>query len=205
MFSQEQIKRIEYISNLPAEEQSAELREFLKELSPEQIEYLRKQQRCVICSIAGKQIQASIVYEDNENMAVMDINPANPGHVMLFPKNHLEFYWQTGESLDKIAKKLSVAIIQAVKANGLNVMIANGDAAGQINRHIAVHLIPRFKDDKVSLRWDAKEVKNEDTVKIAASIAGILERESQKNEKKKEMVREQLNKEDIDELDYRIP
>ena len=68
------------------------LNEFLKTLNPEQIEFLKSQQgsQCVFCAITEGKIPAKKVYEDDSLIGALDINPANKGHVILFPKVHSE-------------------------------------------------------------------------------------------------------------------
>src|SRR3989344_1601038 len=83
-------------SKLKEEEQKKVLPEFLKKLSPEQIEYLKQQQapQCPFCLIAENKIKSKKIYEDNDIIAVLDINPANPGHTIVFPKTHYQILAQ---------------------------------------------------------------------------------------------------------------
>ena len=141
MFSKEEIKRLEEVSKLPADKRQAAVNEFLKKLKPEQIEQLKKQQTCIFCRIANRQVKASIVYEDKENMAVMDINPVRPGHVLLFPRMHTN---ALDDKLGDKVKKLSLAAIRAV--NGDDIEIKTSENAGQKDSHTALHMVPRFKD-----------------------------------------------------------
>ncbi len=46
-------------------------------------------ENCVFCKIAAGHLPASIVYEDNMVLAFMDIQPANPGHVLVVTRRHL--------------------------------------------------------------------------------------------------------------------
>src|SRR3989344_6460596 len=113
--SQERIIEIqERLKGLSPEEQQEKLNEILKELPPEELHDLTKQQ-CLFCGIAERKIDANIVYEDGIVMAVLDINPANQGHVILFPKKHHQFLFQVSdtevEHLFKIVNKISLAII----------------------------------------------------------------------------------------------
>ncbi len=142
MFSKEEITRLEEISKMPADKRQAAVNEFLKKLKPEQIEQLKKQQTCIFCGIANKQVKTSIVYEDKESMAVMDINPVRPGHVLLFPRKHTNLL---DNKFEEMVKKLSLAAIKAV--NGNDIEIKTSENAGQKDAHIALHLIPRFKDN----------------------------------------------------------
>lgn len=50
-------------------------------------------ENCVFCKIVKKEISAHIVYEDENFMAFLDINPQSPGHVQVIPKEHYRWVW----------------------------------------------------------------------------------------------------------------
>ena len=52
-----------------------------------------KDQNCIFCKIVTKEIPANIVYEDNDFLAFLDINPSSPGHTLVIPKNHYRWVW----------------------------------------------------------------------------------------------------------------
>ena len=203
MLSEEKIKKIDEISRLKPEEQQKALQDFLKTLSKDEIEFLKGQQACVFCGIAGKQIKSAIIYEDDYYIAVLEINPASPWHTILIPKGHVEFYWQLDNKADEIIKIISRTLLEVLKAEGLSIMIANGQAAGQLGKHIAIHLIPRYKDDGIKFVYQARKMSADELNKIAEKIAGrILE-----NKPKKEMgnKKEEYIIDDSDYVDERIP
>ena len=101
--SEEQTKKIREIAQLSPEEQKQVLPDFLATLSPEQLEFLQKQQgeqfqQCVFCNIASGKIDAKRIYEDEHVLAVLDVNPANYGHVLLLPKKHYQSVSQMPEN-----------------------------------------------------------------------------------------------------------
>ena len=69
------------------EEQVKELQEKIKNMSPEELKEFQKKQ-CVFCQIISGKVQSKKVYDDEKCIAILDINPANPGHVLLLPKEH---------------------------------------------------------------------------------------------------------------------
>ncbi len=204
--TEEQIKRINEISRLPPETQNEELQEFLKTLSPEQIEFLKSQQQqgCLFCKIAEGAIQSRKIYEDANFIAILDINPANKGHVLLFPKEHYESLLELPDNLNllDIAKKLSIIITKSVNAEGINLFIANGTIAGQKVPHLVIHLIPRFKDDKINFAWNPKKITDEELAQLE-----VLLREEASNiffkREEKEVVEKIEPEEDFEE--ERIP
>jgi histidine triad (HIT) family protein len=174
--SEEQIKKINEISKLNPEEQKKELPLFLATLNEEQVSFLKNQQggECLFCSISEKKIDSYKVYEDEKVMGVLDINPANKGHVIVFPKKHFQFMGELNEDLNghmfNVANKLSSKIVEKLKAGGVNIYVANGVLAGQYVSHISVHIIPRFKDDKLSFGWKGKKLDIKDFKKIVEEL-----------------------------------
>lgn len=66
---------------------------------------------CIFCKIVKKEIPAHIVYEDNEFLAFLDINPRSPGHVQVIPKKHHRWVWQVpnvGEYFE-VVKKIALS------------------------------------------------------------------------------------------------
>ncbi len=106
---------------------------------------------CIFCKIAGKEIPASIVYEDSKVLAFLDISPANKGHVLVIPRQHyvtlLEVPDSTLAEVAKVVKKVSGAVLKATKAKDFNVAQSNGNSAGQEVMHVHFHIFPRFKGD----------------------------------------------------------
>ena len=176
--TEEQIEELNEIVKLPQEEQQKKLPKFLQKLNKEQVEFLKKQQGngCVFCSIVEGKILAKKVYEDTYVMAVLDINPANKGHVILFPKYHFEILSLIKDvgHLFNIANKISSAVFEVTKAEGTNIFVANGVVAGQRVNHVLVHIIPRFNNDKVNFTWDKINVNEEEINNIAKKISEAL-------------------------------
>lgn len=106
---------------------------------------------CIFCKIINKEIQAEIIYENEDFLAMVDINPDNLGHSLLIPKKHSEnIFTITPDVLSKLGielQKISIAVKQAVSAEGININMNNEKAAGQIIFHTHFHIIPRFLND----------------------------------------------------------
>ncbi|MBU0470218.1 MAG: HIT domain-containing protein [Nanoarchaeota archaeon] len=139
------------LSNL-APEQRKELEEKLKKMSPEQLQELQKQQ-CIFCQILAGKVPSKKIYEDEVCTVIIDINPASKGHLLIMPKEHYAIMPQIPEEvvghLFLVCKHLSKALLKALKAEGTNIFIANGPAAGQRAQHTIIHLIPRKEGDLV--------------------------------------------------------
>lgn len=133
-------------------EQQEELRKKLESMSPEELKEFQKKQ-CIFCHIVSGKVAAKKVYEDDKTVAVLDINPANPGHILLLPKEHYTIMPQLPEAelnhIFMVAKHLSNALLRTLDVRGTNIIVANGPAAGQRAQHFMIHIIPRKEGDGV--------------------------------------------------------
>ncbi len=134
------------------DEQRKALEEKIKNMSPEELKEFQKQQ-CIFCQIIAGKIPSKKVYEDDKCMAVMDINPATIGHVLLLPKEHYSIMPQIPEEeighLFMAAKHISHVMLKKLKVEGTNIFAANGPAAGQKAQHFMIHIIPRRDGDGI--------------------------------------------------------
>ncbi|MBI4152310.1 HIT family protein [Candidatus Woesearchaeota archaeon] len=132
------------------EEQQKELEKKLKSLSPEELRQLQKQQ-CIFCQIISGKIPSKKIYEDPSCLAILDINPATKGHLLLLPKEHYAIMPQVPQKelghLFSVSKVLSRLQLRALHVSGTNIFIANGVAAGQRAQHFLLHLLPRKEGD----------------------------------------------------------
>ncbi len=112
---------------------------------------------CLFCSISNKTLPSHIVYEDEEVIALLDIKPVNPGHVLVLPKKHFRNFLDLPEKiaahLALVAQKISRAVKNATKSDGINISSNNEHAAGQLIFHTHLHIIPRFEGDGL-MHWD---------------------------------------------------
>jgi len=122
-------------------------------------------EKCLFCKIASGEIPSKIIYDSPNVMAFLDIKPANPGHVLVIPKEHFETLPELPENLNsallQVVKIITQAQIEVLGAQGVNVLQNNGEIAGQAVPHIHIHVIPRFKDDKIVINWAPTELKHE--------------------------------------------
>ncbi len=180
--TQEKIDSIKKeLEGLSPEEQQKKLQEILSKLPPEEREELMGgsgggggEQQCPFCLMVEGKIPVRKVYEDDVCVAILDINPANPGHTLLFPKKHYQLFAQIGDRevahLFKVANKLSVAMFESLNPIGTNILVANGPGAGQTAPHALVNIIPRFDKDEVQLAWNPKKQTDEEMDAMAAKI-----------------------------------
>ena len=113
---------------------------------------------CVFCKIVNGIEPASIVYSDGEVMAFMDISPVNLGHVLVIPKVHAaymsELDEEIGAHLFRITMRMAEAVRRSgVRCEGINLFVADGEAAFQDVFHFHFHIIPSFKGDGFGLKF----------------------------------------------------
>jgi histidine triad (HIT) family protein len=106
---------------------------------------------CIFCNIADRKAEAEIVFEDENILAFLDIQPVNFGHTLVITKKHYDnFLTVPKEELDKLihaTQFIAGAVKRGLNADGFNVISNNGNSAGQSVYHFHFHIIPRFNDD----------------------------------------------------------
>jgi histidine triad (HIT) family protein len=133
---------------------------------------------CVFCKIVAGKLPCFKLLEDETTIAFMDINPVNPGHALAVAKGH----WPTVDVIPpdvladvaRTAQRVAKAVIKAQAPAGVNLVQANGPAAGQSVPHLHIHIMPRRAGDDVSLNWtpvpgDMKEIEA-----IAGKLKAVL-------------------------------
>jgi histidine triad (HIT) family protein len=135
-------------------------------------------ENCVFCKIVSGKLPAYKVYEDDEYLAFLDINPFSAGHTLVCPKKHGETLWDMDDheiaGVFKIASKVSKGIVAAMKADGFRIMQNNGEAANQVVAHMHVHVIPHKLSDKG--KFNRLKLSDQEMVKAAESIRAEISR-----------------------------
>ncbi len=112
---------------------------------------------CIFCKIANGEIPSYKLYEDDFFIVILDRFPSNLGHTLIIPKKHFDnIYTLTDEYSEKIfplAVKIANALKKQLNLEGLNILQNNGEISGQSVEHFHLHLIPRFKDDEIFIKW----------------------------------------------------
>ena len=133
-----------------------------------------RKEDCIFCKIAGGDIPSSTVYEDNDFRAIMDISPANKGHVIILPKEHAANVFELPEELAGkafiVAKKIAGAVKEVLNCDGVNILQNNGEAAGQTVFHFHIHIIPRYTKDTVNVTWKQGSYADGEAAKLAEQI-----------------------------------
>ena len=133
---------------------------------------------CLFCKIVTGEIPSTKVYEDNTVFAFLDIRPVNIGHILIVPKAHYANLYETPNEtiahMMVVAKKLSIAIKEALNADGINIEMNNDGPAGQIIFHTHLHIIPRFEGDGFTHWHGARGYHEGEADEIAQKIQSSL-------------------------------
>ena len=140
---------------------------------------------CIFCDIANKKEDAEILFENDHIMSFLDIRPVNFGHALVIPKIHYENFLSvpSGEldELIEITQFLSRYITVGMKADGFNIIVNNGLAAGQTIYHFHFHIIPRFEKD-FNFKPNFKIYSHGKMREFADIIRDTLKKEGKNNE-----------------------
>jgi len=124
-----------------------------------------EQGNCIFCRIVAGQAPATMVYQDDRVAAFMDIRPVNPGHVLVIPKLHAAYLAnldpETGGHMFQSGMRVAAAIRNSgVRAEGINLFLADGSAAMQEVFHSHLHVIPRYAGDGFGLTFSESYYRN---------------------------------------------
>jgi histidine triad (HIT) family protein len=113
---------------------------------------------CMFCKIVGGVAPASVVYSDERIMAFLDVQPVNPGHVLVIPRAHAKELSKLdpddGGQMFKVAMVIAEGLRRSgVKCEGVSLFLADGEAAFQEIFHVHLHVIPRFRGDGFGLKF----------------------------------------------------
>ena len=113
---------------------------------------------CIFCKIVKGNAPSSKVYEDDVCLAFMDIQPVNPGHVLVVPKNHAtdlsDLPSGIGMHMFQIAQQIALKLPDSnLRCEGVDLLLAHGEAAGQEVFHVHLHIIPRYKADGFGFKF----------------------------------------------------
>lgn len=131
---------------------------------------------CIFCKIAGGEIPAATLYEDENFRVILDLGPASKGHALILPKAHAANIYEISDELAAkamiLAKKMTRVMTDALHCDGFNIVQNNGECAGQTVFHFHMHLIPRYKNDgnEEKLCWNHADLSAEEIAEICKTL-----------------------------------
>lgn len=132
---------------------------------------------CIFCKIVAGDVPCLKVYEDDKVMAFLDITPVSLGHTLIVPKKHAENLLETPDG-DLVAiicsvKSIGRAAKEATGADGFNLGVNTGKAAGQVVMHTHFHVMPRTEGDGLR-HWPKIQPSPEEMGEVADRIRSLL-------------------------------
>ena len=111
----------------------------------------KKMNDCIFCKIASGEIQGMRVFENDKTLAFMDIAGDVDGHILVIPKKHckniLDCDPETLSAVMQTVKTVSNHLTEDCGYEGVNILNASDESAGQSEPHFHFHIIPRKSDD----------------------------------------------------------
>ncbi len=168
-------------------------------------------EKCIFCEIADRRIPSNIIYEDEDFIGFLDVNPLNAGHTIVVPKAHIRWTYDVERFGDywEVAKAIALAAIEALEAKFVNFI-----TAGLGVPHAHIHVVPRFENDghsELPVFGNVKKIPKEEMIQIAEklkaaiaknppkkAVAAMAEKAEEIKEVKEKAPAEKRSKEDIE-------
>lgn len=129
---------------------------------------------CIFCKIIQGEIPTTKLYDDEDLVVIMDAYPSSVGHCLIIPKKHCDDIFDMDKivatKIFPLASKMAKSIKKSLKCDGINILQNSGEAAGQTVSHFHVHIIPRYKNDNVTIKWDNKKIEQTLRLQTAKDI-----------------------------------
>ena len=124
--------------------------------------------------IEGK-IPATKLYEDDQCLVILDINPVQKGHSLVIAKKPIatftEIPFETLCHMMDVARKVDQKLRKELGAEGTNIMINNGPASGQEVPHLHIHVIPRYSGDGKTPRMEKEKYEDGELAEFGKKLA----------------------------------
>lgn len=180
---------LEQVKSLPSEQQEAvrkqiesmnneQLEAFIQRVSQQPTTNENKAKTCFFCEVAKGNVEVVKIYEDKDVIAFLDINPANEGHTILITKQHFS-------TMDELPEELVLKMFNAIKiitkamkqfSTGFNIVIQQGQSAGQSVNHFSIHIIPRKEEDDAQVGWKRHKSEKQQLEDYAEKIRPLIEK-----------------------------
>ncbi len=140
---------------------------------------LRGMSETIFSRIIRGEIPCHRVYEDDQVLAFLDVNPLCEGHTLVIPKEAaatlVSLSDEASAALGRALPRISRAVLRATGATEFNILQNNGPGAHQAVFHVHFHIIPKYPDGRgLGLAWKASKLDQEQAITMAARIAAAV-------------------------------
>jgi histidine triad (HIT) family protein len=133
---------------------------------------------CIFCKIANGELKSYILFQDDDVIAFLDVNPVSTGHTLVVPKKHFENIFdidpETAAKIMRVAQKVSIILKESLHADGVNLLNASGKEAQQSVTHFHMHIVPRYKDDGKDLWFHGDSTSTESLDSVYRQIKSSI-------------------------------
>lgn len=123
---------------------------------------------CQFCQLMNQKVLT--LFEDEHIVAMLHPTPTAAGHIIVMPKEHAPILENVPDfvvaSMFVKANELSGILFESLNMMGTNVILQNGEAAGQKFTHAMLHVIPRAENDGLNFQWQPRTVDEESMSKV---------------------------------------
>jgi len=131
-------------------------------------------ENCTFCKIIARQLTAEVLYENDNAISILDINPIHYGHSLVIPKRHCkDFLELPPDAFTGVMNAVHVvaqALSKSLDLEGFNIFSNNGKIAGQSVFHFHFHVTPRYNDDNIKFVLQLKKYHNGEMAQYAEKI-----------------------------------
>jgi len=129
---------------------------------------------CIFCKIINGDIPSYKLFENEYVIAFLDISQTTIGHSLVIPKKHFNNIYELDElyasEVFKAVTKLSKSIKKALGVDDINIINNNGPLAGQTVHHFHIHIIPRYENDGLIIKYPNNKLTEEEFEELMKKI-----------------------------------
>lgn len=133
----------------------------------------------VFSKIIAGEIPCHKLYEDDQVLAFLDVNPLSVGHTLVIPKEPAATLDQLSDeasaAIGRVLPRIARAVLAATGTTEFNVLQNNGAGAHQAVFHVHFHIIPKHADGSgLGIGWKPRALDHGEAAKLAARIASSI-------------------------------
>ena len=131
---------------------------------------------CIFCKIVAGEIPSHKIYEDDETVAFLDINPWTRGHSLVIPKAHSRNIYDVDPddlaAIHLTAQRIAERLRDRLNCEGINTLQSSEPVAMQTIFHTHVHVIPRYSNDGLRMPAHPQPAEHEELAELAEELRG---------------------------------